>query len=305
MGSLLFLLGLVSLFGFGFLALGVSTVEDHNSRYGRRIHFKFRPMYAALAVVGFFLFTSLNAGMVTVDAGTVGVVKRFGDPIGVLQPGLHFIRPIGDTVTPIAIQRRIVKSSETAASSDLQVVFAEVTLGYHVDPAYATYILTELNDEAETRVIVPAILEAIKAETAQYEVQALVKNRAQVRDGIENRVKARLLSKHIIPEDVSITNFKFSDQYEQSIEQKQVAEQNAEKAKNVLEEVKTEAQQKIAQAEGEAAALKAQKEQITPELLQLRMIEMLSQKWDGALPQNYYGGTAPLPIVEALRGVKR
>lgn len=248
MGSLLFLLGLVSLFGFGFLALGVSTVEDHNSRYGRRIHFKFRPMYAALAVVGFFLFTSLNAGMVTVDAGTVGVVKRFGDPIGVLQPGLHFIRPIGDTVTPIAIQRRIVKSSETAASSDLQVVFAEVTLGYHVDPAYATYILTELNDEAETRVIVPAILEAIKAETAQYEVQALVKNRAQVRDGIENRVKARLLSKHIIPEDVSITNFKFSDQYEQSIEQKQVAEQNAEKAKNVLEQVKTEAQQKIAQA---------------------------------------------------------
>jgi prohibitin 2 len=118
-------------------------------------------------------------------------------------------------------------------------------------------------------------------------------------------VKSRLLAKHIIPEDVSITNFKFSDQYEQSIEQKQVAEQNAEKAKNVLEQVKTEAQQKIAQAEGEAAALKAQKEQITPELLQLRMIEMLSQKWNGQLPENYYGGSAPLPIVEALRGVRR
>jgi prohibitin 2 len=305
MGFLLTLLSLASLLGFGFLALGLSITDDGGARYGKKIHFKFKPIYALLAVAGFFLFTGLNAGMVTVDAGTVGVVKRFGDPIGVLQPGLHFIRPIGDTVTPIAIQRRIVKTSETAASSDLQVVFAEVTLGYHVDSAYATYILTELNDDAEARVIVPAILEAIKAETAQYEVQALVKNRAQVRDGIENRVKSRLLAKHIIPEDVSITNFKFSDQYEQSIEQKQVAEQNAEKAKNVLEQVKTEAQQKIAQAEGEAAALKAQKEQITPELLQLRMIEMLSQKWNGQLPDSYYGGSAPLPIVEALRGVRK
>lgn len=240
----------------------------------------------------------------TIDAGSIGVVKLFGNPTGQLAPGGHLINPLAE-VTPVPVQTRIVKSSENASSSDLQVVFAEVTLGYHVDPQYATAILVQLNNDAETRVIVPAILESIKAETAKYEVQALIKNRAQVRNGIEDRVKARLAPYHIVAETVSITNFAFSTQYEASIEAKQVAEQNAEKAKNDLERIKVQAQQQIAQAEGEAAALRAQREQVTPELLQLRTIEMMKEKWDGVLPQTIVGGSGALPMMDVLAAARK
>lgn len=308
MGALLLVLFLVSLVA-GF-AVSVYQSFTASSKAGRDA-FVVKPIPALIGLVPAVLFFSLYLGAYSVDAGSVGVVKRFGNPIGVLQPGLHFVRPIGDTVTEVPVQTRIVKTAEPASSKDLQIVNTEVTLGYHVDSQHAMDILVQLNNDAENRVIIPAILESIKAETAKYDVQELVTQRASVRDGIEARVKARLAPYNIIAESTSITNFSFSQQYEQSIEQKQVAEQNAEKAKNDLERIKVEAQQAAAKADGEAQAqianakgsaesqlivarakAEAQRLQvtnITPELLQLRTIELMNEKWDGSLPQTFIG----------------
>lgn len=253
-------------------------------------------------VVGFVVFFTILLSYTTVDAGSVGVVKRFGRPVETLKPGLHFIRPIGDQVYPVAVQTRVVKPHEDAASHDLQIVNVEVTFAYHVDPAYAESVLVDLNNDAEERVINPAIMESIKAVVAKYDVKELVAQRPLVRDGIEDLVKTRVANYHVIAENVSITNFTFSKEFEDSIERKVVAEQNFEKSKNDLERIKVEAEQKIAQANGEAAALKAQKEQITPELLQLRTIEMMREKWDGKLPESIVGGGTALPMMDVLTG---
>lgn len=304
MGVLLFMLFLVS------LAIGVATSVVQSVR-GTENHLVIKPVPALVSLVPAVLFFSLYLGAYSVDAGSVGVVKRFGNPIGTLQPGLHFVRPIGDTVTEVTVQTRVVKTAEDASSKDLQIVKTEVTLAYHTDKQYAMDILVQLNNDAEARVIVPAILESIKAETSQYDVQQLVTERARVRDGIEERVKARLAPYHIVAETTSITNFAFSTQYEESIEQKQVAEQKAEKAKNDLTRIKVEAEQAAATAEGEARskvanakgeaesqlivarakaeAQKLQRENITPELLQLRTIELMHDKWDGVFPSTYIG----------------
>jgi len=304
MGALLFLLFLTSLLA----GVATSIVQSVKATKNTLV---VKPVAAILSLVPALLFFSLYLGAYSVDAGSVGVVKRFGNPIGTLQPGLHFVRPIGDTVTEVPVQTRIVKTAEGASSKDLQIVNTEVTLGYHVDKDHAMDILVQLNNDAENRVIVPAILESIKAETAQYDVQELVTQRARVRDGIETRVKTRLAPYFIIAESTSITNFAFSAQYEAAIEAKQVAEQNAEKAKNVLQQTKIEAQSaavvaegeanaKIANAKGEgesqlivarakAEAQKLQVNNITPELLQLRTIELLHDKWDGTFPSTYLG----------------
>ena len=295
MGFLFFLIFVFSLIGG--LALSIKVTEEHGDH-----SIKFRLLRGVPLFLLSTIFLLLSMSFTKIDAGNVGVVKRFGDPIRQLNPGPHFVRPVADSVTLVTVQTRIVKPSENAVSLDIQLVHVEVTLAYHTDPLYATQVLVKLNDDAETRVITPAILEAIKAITAQYDVKELVAQRQQVRDKIEDIVKARIAPDHIIADSVSITDFSFSQQYEESIEAKVVAEQNAEKADNDLKRIKIQAQQQIAQAEGEAAALKAQKEQITPELLQLRTIEMMKEKWNGQLPENYYGGTAPLPFMDVLAG---
>jgi prohibitin 2 len=182
----------------------------------------------------------------------------------------------------------------------LQVVHTEVTLAYHIDPNYATYVLVSLNEDAENRVIIPAILEAIKATTAQYDAQDLISRRPVVRDAIEAFVKARLEPYHVIAETTSITDFHFSNDYENAIEAKVTASQLAEKAQNDLARIKIEADQKVAAAEGEAKALEAQKSQITPELIQLRTIEMLRDKWDGRMP-TVVSGNGGVPMLDLLR----
>lgn len=242
---------------------------------------------------------------VTVGAGTMGIVTRNGAVVDTLPPGAHFITPVVENVYPLTTQTLVVRPDEDAASHDLQMVHTQVTLAYHFDPQYISWIWQHLVDNSENavenKVVIPSILEAIKASTSQYDAQDLISQRPAVRDRIEAFVKARLEPYHIIAENVSITDFHFSKDYESAIEAKVTAQQNAEKASNDLTRIKVEAEQKVAAAEGEAQALRAQKEQITPELLQLRTIEMMAAKWDGKLPENYYGGTAPLPMMEVFK----
>lgn len=82
------------------------------------------------------------------------------------------------------------------------------------------------------------------------------------------------------------------------------AQQNAEKEKNNLLAVTTRAEQQVAQAKGEAEALRVQKEQITPELLQLRTIEMMKEKWNGQLPDVIVGGNSALPMMDVLNAAR-
>lgn len=270
-------------------------------------NFTFRPfgligiLAIALVIVGWNSYSEVNAG-------TIGVVTRYGKVTRTVEPGLHFVSPL-EEVHAISTRTLVVKPSEDASTKDLQTVHMEVTLTYHFDREYASFFYTQLNDASpnavENKVVIPAVLEAMKAKSSLYDAPELVTNRAVVRDGIETFLREKLSVYHIVPETTSITDFRFSKEYNDAIEAKQTAQQDAEKAENELKKIKIQAEQQIAQAKGEAEALRAQKEQITPELLQLRMIEMLMKKWDGKLPENYFGGSAPLPIVDAFRNTPK
>jgi regulator of protease activity HflC (stomatin/prohibitin superfamily) len=103
-------------------------------------------------------------------------------------------------------------------------------------------------------------------------------------------------------EDINIKEFAFSEEFNKAIEAKQTAEQNALKAKRDLERVKIEAQQQVTQAQAEAQALKLKKLEVTPELIQLKQIEVQEkalEKWDGKLP-SVTGGATPFIDISGL-----
>ncbi|HEV2617376.1 MAG TPA: prohibitin family protein [Candidatus Acidoferrales bacterium] len=256
-----------------------------------------------LAVIALLCLMSF----VTVDAGSRGVVLRFGATTGrVLTPGLHFIIPFFETVQPISVQVQIEKLDSQASSHDLQEVHTQVTLAYWQDPCCVSDIWSELNNDAVARVVVPAIQEAVKANTAHFDAEQLIANRPVVRDGIEGYVRQRLAAHHINVDAVSITDFSFSSQFNTAIEAKVTAAQNALKAENDLKRIQVEAEQKVTQAKAEAEALNVQRTQITPELLQLRTIEMMQAHWDGHLPDVYIGGAnGALPMIDVLKAASR
>jgi regulator of protease activity HflC (stomatin/prohibitin superfamily) len=296
---------LLALLVIGFILFGAwrSFSISANIHDGRQVKFDLgRGAIYFIVAAAFFVFW---LSFTTVDAGYRGVVLRFGAVTGrILEPGPHLITPFIETVRPISVQVQVEKVEAQAASHDLQVVHTQVTLAYYQDPCCVTDIWAKLNDDALDRVVVPAIQESIKAQTAQYDAEQLIAQRPAVRNGIEGYVHDRLIAHHIDVDSVSITDFSFSEEYNRAIEAKVTAQQNALKAENDLNRIKIEAEQKVTQAQAEARALEVQKQQITPELLQLRAIEMMQQHWDGHLPDVYMSGqTGSLPMVDVLKAV--
>ena len=83
---------------------------------------------------------------------------------------------------------------------------------------------------------------------------------------------------------VSVNNLEFSESFDNALEAKQTAVQQALKAKNDLERVKFEAEQKIQYAKAEAESIRIQAQSIAQQggenYVKLKAIE----KWDGKLP---------------------
>ncbi|MCS7060392.1 MAG: prohibitin family protein [Anaerolineae bacterium] len=232
-----------------------------------------------------------------IEAGTRGVLKNFGQIVGVLGEGLHFRAPFISTVTIVDVKTQRYESNASAASRDLQIVSTQVVLNYRPDPNTVDTLVREIGPEYERRVVDPAVQEALKAATAQFTAEELITKRPQVSAAIQDVLEARLSVRGIIVESVAITDFNFSEEFTRAIEAKQVAEQDALRAQNELRRAQIEAQQQVARAEAEAKArlevaraeaeaLRLQREVISPALLQLRFIE----RWDGVLPRVMGGG---------------
>ena len=262
------------------------------------------PMLAGAAaivlVAGMLAFNSF----VIVDAGTRGVVKTFGEVTGVLDAGLHFRTPFVTSVVQVDVKTQRHESTSSAASKDLQIVTTQVVLNYRPIADQVDRLMREIGADYVPKIVEPAIQESVKAATAQFTAEQLVTQRPLVSESIQKTLIDRLGPRGIAVEDLSITEFNFSEEFSKAIEAKQVAEQDALRAERELRRVQIEAQQQVAQAQAqaearlktaqaEAEALRLQREVISPELLQLRFIE----KWDGILPRFNAGDSGMLPLI--------
>lgn len=112
------------------------------------------------------------------------------------------------------------------------------------------------------KVVNPSVQEAVKSVTAKYTAEELITKRTLVSSEIKTILVEKLSKYGIIVGDVNMVNFNFSSDFNQAIERKVKAEQEALAEKNKLETVKYQAQQTIEQAKAEAESIKIQAEAI-------------------------------------------
>ncbi len=223
-----------------------------------------------------------------VQAGHRGVPHRFGRVFDwTVGEGIHWVG-FFTQVTHFEVRTRKIEVDADSASKDLQSVQTIIALNYHVDTANVNKLYQEIGVEYHDRILSPAIQESVKAVTAQYTAEEMITRRAEVKAQIRTELENRLQGRYIIVDEFSIVDFSFSKGFDEAIELKQTAEQQALKAERDLDRIKLEAQQSIERSKAEAEALRLQKQQITPDLIQLRWIE----KWNGELPQ-YMGQMSP------------
>lgn len=244
----------------------------------------------AIIILVIGLFTSVY----TVGAGERGVLLTFQKPSDIaVTEGLHFKVPIAQSVVIMDVKTQKYEAKASAASKDLQTVSTEVTINYQILESAVPEIYRTIGLTYEDKIIQPAVQEVVKASTAQYTAEELITKRAEVKDKIDIALRDKLSTRSIVVQEILITNFDFSASFNQAIEQKVTAEQNALAAKNKLAQVKYEAEQRIAQATAEAEAIKIQASAIQAqggqEYVQLQAIG----KWDGKLSLVSGGNSMP------------
>lgn len=247
----------------------------------------------------------------TISAGERGVKTRFNDVVGTIEPGLYFKLPLIDTVHTMDVKTRTINydkngqegdSADTSqlfgASKDLQDVKIGVVVTYHIDPTKVIEIFSQYKsvDAYEVSVIEPDVRKIVKGTSAQFTAEELVTKRAEYGDKVTTTLADQFATEFAVLQNFSVTNFEFSAEFTKAIESKVTATQNAEAAKNKLEQIKFEAQQTIetakATAEAQRISSAALAAQGGEDYVNLKWIE----KWNGALPTQYVPGSS-LPFL--------
>jgi len=245
-----------------------------------------------VGVIALFMLVAFIASAEIVDAGERAVVTKFGEVIDVKSEGFYWRKPFVEDYTKLDVKTQKIEVEADAASRDLQSVSARIALNYNLNPEGVGLLWQEIGKDYRVRVIDPSIQESVKAVTAKFNAEELITKREEVRDSIKTLLKEKLALQHIIVTEFAVTDFSFSQSFDNAIEAKVTAEQRALEAKNKLEQVKFEAEQKVASAKAEAESIRIKAQAITQQggkdYVQLQAIE----KWNGVLPGQFVPGSA-------------
>jgi regulator of protease activity HflC (stomatin/prohibitin superfamily) len=243
-----------------------------------------KDVYIAVQLTLVIIFLAIMSKFfVIVNAGERGVLMQFGKvQEQVLGEGLHVIVPTVYTVKKLSVRVQKQESSAEASSKDLQDVFTDVALNWHIIPEEANAIFQQIGDEKEVvdRIIAPAVEEVLKAVMAKYTAEEIITKRGEVKAAVDEFLTLRLLTYHIAVDDISLVHVHFSQRFSDAVEAKQIAEQEAKRGEFLALKAVKEAEAKVNLAKGEAEVQRLLRDNLTPELLERQAIE----KWNGQLP---------------------
>ena len=216
---------------------------------------------APIAILAIFVFFTIARSIKVVDTGDVAVVYQFGDIVGQRSSGLQFIAPWQNTRVQNVQVQRFSNTDERSApyevfSRETQDVFVRITLNYSVNPKDVQRLFREIGPNWFDRLVEARVENFLKDEAVKYTAVDIAPNRETIRIAVRDRLATELSPFSITVQDFLINNIDFTPAFKDAIQLKQIAQQQAEAAKNVVESKKAEAQQAIEKARGEAEAAK-------------------------------------------------
>lgn len=230
----------------------------------------------ALAVAGGLAYGTYHS-MYTVQGGHRAVVfnRVVGMKSFVYGEGLNFNIPWFERPIVYDIRTRPVNLQTLTGSKDLQMVTIAIRVLHKPDPSQLVWIYRHLGVNYDERILPSLMNECAKAVVARYNANELLTKREMVSREISIDLRERASKFNILLEDVAITHLSFSPEYAKAVEAKQVAQQEAERAKYTVLGAIQEKQTIITKARGEAesAELIGQAVKKNPGFMKLRRID--------------------------------
>jgi prohibitin 1 len=172
----------------------------------------------------------------------------------VIQPGTHFLIPWLQRAIFYDVRTQPKAITTVTGSKDMQIVTLTLRILHRPNIEKLPDIYRKLGPDYDERVLPSIGNEVLKAVVAQFDAHELITQREAVSQQVRESLVRRAKDFNILLDDVAITHLAFSNEFTRAVELKQVAQQDAERARFVVEKAEQERNAAIIRAEGEATA---------------------------------------------------
>lgn len=245
--------------------------------------------WVIIGVIILIAFITFFNSFKTIPTGFIGVKTRFGQVQDtMLNEGLNLKIPFIEKIVLMDCRTQKTEYTMEASSKDLQKISNfRIAINYNITSETANKLYRGVGVDYKSIIVEPAIQEAMKATVANYTAEELITKRNEVSEYALNKLSPKLQENGITLTSLNILDLAFSEEFDTAVEQKQIVEQETQKAQYELEKARVENQKKIENAQADAEVMAAQNAQITENYLRLKEIEnqkAMIEKWQGTLP---------------------
>lgn len=205
---------------------------------------------ALLVFIAFNSFIIINPG----QAGVLSILGKAQD--GALLEGIHFKPPLVSTVDVYDVTVQKFEVPAQSSTKDLQELTASFAINFRLDPIQVVDIRRTQGSlqNIVAKIIAPQTQESFKIAAAKRTVEQAITQRNELKDDFDNALNSRLQKYGVIVLDTSVVDLTFSPEFAKAVEDKQIAEQRAQRAVYIAQEAEQEAQADINRAKGRAEA---------------------------------------------------
>lgn len=195
------------------------------------------------AIAAIFLLIALNS-FIIINPGEAGVLSVLGKAKdGVLLEGIHIKPPF---VSVVDIYDLTVQKFEVPAQSstkDLQDLSARFAINFRLDPTQVVEVRRKQGtlQNIVSKIIAPQTQESFKIAAARRTVEEAITKRNELKQDFDEALGNRLDKYGILVLDTSVVDLTFSPEFARAVEEKQIAEQRAQRAVYVAQEAEQEA----------------------------------------------------------------
>lgn len=241
-------------------------------------------------LLGFNSFVVINPG----EAGVVSILGKARD--GALLEGFHIRPPLISKVDVYDVTVQKFEVPAQSATKDLQDLNASFAINFRLDPTRIVEVRRTQGtlDNIVSKIIAPQTQEAFKTAAALRTAEQSITQRSELKKDFDAALKERLSKYDVIVLDTSVVNIRFSTDFAKAVEEKQVAEQRAQRAVYVAQEAEQQAQADINRAQGRAEA-----QRLLAETLKAQGGDLVLQK---EAIEAWRNGGAQMPKVLVMGG---